>query len=399
MSNKTPFFSIVIPTRNRHDTLEACLNTCLEQGDFTDFEVIVSDNASTTETKSVVERFQVEYENIRYVRSEKPLAMSLNFEQGVNTAQGKWVIVIGDDDGLLPGRLAMLKAYIESHPNEQAISWQKGRYYWPNHPSDKMKNFCSLPVGGQNIYFDAETIFERVVNYELSYAVLPMLYHAAVHQDVINTMRKESGSVFKSTSPDVYSGFAVAHLVKRFVYLAEPVSFFGLSGKSTGTSYNYNKTEVIQEYETLNDQSCLEWHPDVPKVMSLPAGVLESYYHAKDRFFPDTTSPVDEKALLVLMLVYSPDQDRSKNTEIILNFLKRKPELYTWYNQVIVPNLETIFNEIPRDPMPGYSGEAVCQIDVQKYYGVNRVDEMARMHDKIVTDFTSYQESLKSKSA
>lgn len=43
--SERPQFSIVIPTRNRAETLGPAIETCLSQ-DFEDFELLIVDNAS-----------------------------------------------------------------------------------------------------------------------------------------------------------------------------------------------------------------------------------------------------------------------------------------------------------------------------------------------------------------
>ena len=47
-------FTVVVPTRERCETLGATLQSCLDQ-DHPDLEVIVSDNASLDDTRAVVE--------------------------------------------------------------------------------------------------------------------------------------------------------------------------------------------------------------------------------------------------------------------------------------------------------------------------------------------------------
>lgn len=53
---KEPRFSVVIPTRERADTLRFALQTCLDQ-DFEDYEIVVCDNCSSPATKNVVDSF------------------------------------------------------------------------------------------------------------------------------------------------------------------------------------------------------------------------------------------------------------------------------------------------------------------------------------------------------
>src|SRR4051812_3222592 len=95
----SPRFSIIIPTRERAATLRYALRTCLDQT-FDDYEVIVSDNFSSPATKAVVD--EAAAPRVRYFRTDRPLAMSDSWEFAVSHARGEYVLVIGDDDGLLP---------------------------------------------------------------------------------------------------------------------------------------------------------------------------------------------------------------------------------------------------------------------------------------------------------
>ena len=53
---KNPFFSIVIPTRNRADTLKYTIKTILNQ-DFQDYEIIICNNNSVDDTEEIVKKF------------------------------------------------------------------------------------------------------------------------------------------------------------------------------------------------------------------------------------------------------------------------------------------------------------------------------------------------------
>src|SRR4051794_15241066 len=105
----TPRFSIVIPTRERATTLRFALQTCLNQ-QFTDYEIVVCDNASSPATRHVVE--QAQSRSIRYVRSERLLPMSDNWDLAISNAQGEYILILGDDDGLMPYALRELETII-----------------------------------------------------------------------------------------------------------------------------------------------------------------------------------------------------------------------------------------------------------------------------------------------
>ena len=56
MNNKS-LFSVIIPTYNRANDLKRCLTSLVSQT-YKNFEVIVCDNASTDNTREVIEQYQ-----------------------------------------------------------------------------------------------------------------------------------------------------------------------------------------------------------------------------------------------------------------------------------------------------------------------------------------------------
>lgn len=95
---KRPFFSIVIPTYNRASDLHFALFCILRQS-FSDFEVIISDNCSTDNTKDLVNT--IKDKRIRYVRMNKNVTYSVNLKNAIKYARGKYIFFHSDDDFLL----------------------------------------------------------------------------------------------------------------------------------------------------------------------------------------------------------------------------------------------------------------------------------------------------------
>ncbi len=75
-------FTVIIPTRERADTLYYSLKTCVTQ-DYDDLEILVSDNFSQDNTREVVESFKDP--RIRYINTGKRVSMSDNWEFAVFT--------------------------------------------------------------------------------------------------------------------------------------------------------------------------------------------------------------------------------------------------------------------------------------------------------------------------
>lgn len=108
-------FSITIPAYKQKFLYEA-IESCLAQT-YKDFELIIVDDASPEDLKSVVDRFQDS--RIRYYRNEKncgALNVVDNWNICLSYAKGDYVICMGDDDRLLPNCLEKYSKLIEKIP-------------------------------------------------------------------------------------------------------------------------------------------------------------------------------------------------------------------------------------------------------------------------------------------
>jgi len=96
---KNPEISVIIPVYNGERTLGKCLRSVLDQS-YKNYEVILVDNNSTDGTKRIIERFQSENMNLKYVfESEKGRGAARN--TGIRNAKGS-IIAMTDSDCIVP---------------------------------------------------------------------------------------------------------------------------------------------------------------------------------------------------------------------------------------------------------------------------------------------------------
>ncbi len=93
-----PFFSIVIPTYNRGNYLKLAIKSILRQN-YDDYEIIITDNASTDNTKEVIYSFR--NKKIKYFKNKENIGFNRNLYKAINLAQGKYIFILGDDDLIL----------------------------------------------------------------------------------------------------------------------------------------------------------------------------------------------------------------------------------------------------------------------------------------------------------
>jgi glycosyltransferase involved in cell wall biosynthesis len=108
-----PRVTVAIPTYNRADYLVEALESVLAQT-FTDFVVVVSDNASTDNTREVVERY--DDPRIVYRRHDVNQGWIANFNSSLAGAGTDYAMFLCDDDLLRPGALAHAVEILDGHP-------------------------------------------------------------------------------------------------------------------------------------------------------------------------------------------------------------------------------------------------------------------------------------------
>ena len=109
-------FSITIPAYKQRYLYEA-IESCLRQT-YLDFEVIIVDDASPEDLKSVVKKFSDK--RIHYYRNEKncgALNVVDNWNRCLSYATGDYVICMGDDDKLLPNCLEEYANLLKKYPD------------------------------------------------------------------------------------------------------------------------------------------------------------------------------------------------------------------------------------------------------------------------------------------
>ena len=98
---KNPLVSIGLPTHNGERFLRQALDSILNQS-FEDFELVISDNASTDATPSICREYASEDVRIRYVRNENNIGQTANINQTIEISRGVYYRMHHDDDLLHP---------------------------------------------------------------------------------------------------------------------------------------------------------------------------------------------------------------------------------------------------------------------------------------------------------
>src|SRR6516165_10797605 len=99
--NSTPLVSVGLFVYNGERFIEEALQSILNQT-FTDFELIISDNASTDRTGEIAEAYAKRDDRIRYYRTEKNMGAGWNARRVYELATAKYFKQVAVDDLIEP---------------------------------------------------------------------------------------------------------------------------------------------------------------------------------------------------------------------------------------------------------------------------------------------------------
>ena len=153
--------TIIVPTRERCETLPYTLKTCIAQN-YDNLEILVSDNHSKDKTKEVLDSF--DDERIKYINTGQRLCMSHNWEFALNHVTEGYVFFLGDDDGILPNAVNEINNLIND-TNFKAINWRSDEFLWANHSNRNRAGLLKVSLNDKyHVYSGKEELQKTLKN-------------------------------------------------------------------------------------------------------------------------------------------------------------------------------------------------------------------------------------------
>ena len=228
-------FSVLLPTRNGGKYLKSCIESVLSQ-DYKDMELIVFDNANTDNTAEVVNSYSND-KRLKYYRTDSVVDVTENWNNALKKSSGDYVLMMGDDDFILPGYFDTLDKTIKENDFPDGISYfgytfiypdavdnKEGYYLDPHYDYEKKLMDSGKPTKNQlkSIVYDMFKFKNRV-----PLNTLPHIWS----RKVINRV---DGELFRPPYPDHFSLNAIFLKANTWVFSKEKLYILGVTPKSYG---------------------------------------------------------------------------------------------------------------------------------------------------------------------
>lgn len=240
-------YSILIPTFNKAEYLKYTIQSVLNSN-YKNFEVIISDDFSTDTTNNLITNLNDD--RVRLIKPPFKLKHVKNYEFLLKHANGEWITILGDDDGLLPNFFEKIDYELIKFPNVEVISTKPAFYYWHGVEDKYGDRVCDY----QN-FFEKSKIINSKLTLFLCLAGLftrtnvPMLYTTGlVKKSLIKKIKQKSNNFFfHGVLPDYYSSVAILSYTNNFLRISEPLFWVGSSSKSVGRGIKTYESEYNHE--------------------------------------------------------------------------------------------------------------------------------------------------------
>jgi glycosyltransferase involved in cell wall biosynthesis len=111
-----PTVSVIVPCYRYADVLPGCVASVLSQ-DGVDVRVLIVDDCSPDDTPAVAGRLAATEERVEYVRHADNRGLIATANEGLEWAQGDYVVLLSADDELTPGSLRRATSVMEQRPS------------------------------------------------------------------------------------------------------------------------------------------------------------------------------------------------------------------------------------------------------------------------------------------
>ena len=114
-------FSVLIPSKNGEKDIDNCINSVLDQK-FNSFEIVIGDNNNNHEFKNIISKYS-KYANIKIITHKIDMPVTDSWQSCLDASIGDYIIMLGDDDCLLPKSLENIYSVIKDNNYPECLSF------------------------------------------------------------------------------------------------------------------------------------------------------------------------------------------------------------------------------------------------------------------------------------
>lgn len=275
IKNNTPKVSILIPVFNRKEYIAECIQSAIDQT-FTDFEIVVVDNASDDGTWEICKKISLTDERVKIFRNQSNIGPVRNWMRCAEEAKGEFSKILFSDDTIKSDCIELMVNCFEENKNCAFV-------------------FCSVMIGpSKEKYqihynkFSKSQITRNKIEIGVVCGLFPispgaMLFRSSeLKKNILNNISSNIPHDYPShgAGPDILISLRIIQNYTHACYINKPLVYFREHGNSFTVK---NKNNAIKEsyasaisYQLkINNKNA--WHAHLGKELVKKISSQKSY--------------------------------------------------------------------------------------------------------------------------
>ncbi|NHQ85983.1 glycosyltransferase family 2 protein [Iodobacter sp. HSC-16F04] len=232
--------SILIPVFNRETYIAECIQSALFQT-YTDFEVVIVDNASTDQTWAICQKFAERDHRVRIFRNEENVGPVRNWIRCVEEATGEYSKILFSDDCLAPECISEMLPALENR--------DVAFVYCSALVGESKESACVEYNSGKSTLLSFSQYLNLLLQFKAPVSPGAILIRAV---DLINNLHTNFPTATPrpfdrhGAGPDVMISLLTAEKYKAVAYIGKPLVYF--RAHSGSFSIGHLKLQVMEGY-------------------------------------------------------------------------------------------------------------------------------------------------------
>ena len=166
--SSNPKVSIIIPCFNQCKYIGEAITSALTQT-YTNVEIVIINDASTDDSKSIIENFAQKYKNIVFLNNEENKGVVYSRNTAIDAACGEYILPLDGDDKIEPTYVEKAVKILQNNP-KIGIVYCKAKLFGNKCGEWKLPEFSETEILYQNCIFCSSLFrksdFEKVGKYK-----------------------------------------------------------------------------------------------------------------------------------------------------------------------------------------------------------------------------------------
>ena len=228
-------FSVLLPTRNGGKYLKSCIESVLSQN-YKDMELIVFDNANTDNTAEVVNSYSND-KRLKYYRTDSVVSVTDNWNNALKKSSGDYVLMMGDDDFLLPGYFDTLDKTIKENDFPDGISYFGYSFIYPDAVDNTVGYYSDPHYDYEKKLIDSGKTTKnqlKSIVYDMFKFKNRVPLNTLPHIWSRKVINRVDGELFRPPYPDHFALNAIFLKANTWVFSKKKLYIIGVTPKSYG---------------------------------------------------------------------------------------------------------------------------------------------------------------------